>query len=172
MNDRDYFTPEQEAHLSERSKQIDREFSLDQISEKTYERLKKIEQEFRNKAPERARVAEETKRTMETRDAAERPLTLERSRQLQKDNDQKKENVIRDWLEMNPTFIKNDKTTMIPKGKQFATLAYNNVNIVPSPRDLYSPNFYLGNEIVAVERSGGRKTKRRRCRKSKKSKQN
>jgi len=67
----------------------------------------------------------------------QRPLALERSRQIQNANDEKKENIIREWLEMHPTFSKNDKTTMIPKGKQFATLAYNNVNIVPSPRDLY-----------------------------------
>lgn len=147
-NGRDKLSPEQEDALAERSR--------------------KIEQEFRNKAPERARVAEETRRVMEERDAVERSLALERSRQIQKENDQKKENVIPDWLEMHPSFIKNDKTTMIPKGKQIAILGSNNVSIVTTNQDLYFPNFYLGNEIVAVERSGGRKTKRRRRRKSKK----
>lgn len=146
-NGRDYLSPEQEAALAERSR--------------------KIEQEFRNKAPERQRIVEETRRVMEERDAAERPLALERSRQIQKEKDLEKENVIRDWLEMHPSFIKNDKTTMIPKGKQIAILVSNNVSIVTTNQVLYFPNFYLGNEIVAVERSGGRKTKRRR-RKSKK----
>lgn len=148
-NGRDYLSPEQEARLAERSKQI--------------------EQEFQNRAPERARVAEETKRTMETRIDAERPLALERYRQIQKEKDLEKENIIRDWLEMNPTFIKNDKTTMIPVGKKIAVLVSNNVNIVTTNQVLYFPNFYMGQEIIAVERSGGRKTKRRRrSRKSKK----
>ena len=151
MNGRDYLSPEQEDRLAERSKQI--------------------EQEFRNKAPERARVAEETKRTMEAREAAERPLVLERHRQMQQKKDLEKENIIRDWLEMNPTFIKNDKTT-IPAGKKIAVFVSNNVSTLTTNQVLYFPNFYLGNEIVAVERSGGRKTKRRRSRKSKKSKQN
>jgi hypothetical protein len=151
-NGRDYLSPEQEARLAERSKQI--------------------EQEFQNRAPERARVAEETKRTMEARIDAERPLALERTRQIQKENDEKKENIISDWLEMNPTFIKNDKTTMIPNGKKIAVLVSNNVNIVTTKQVLHFPNFYMGQEIIAVERSGGRKTKRRRSRKSKKSKQN
>ncbi len=151
MNGRDYLSPEQEARLAERSKQI--------------------EKEFRNKAPERERVADETKRTMEAREAVERPLVLERHRQIQQEKDLEKENIIRDWLEMNPTFIKNDKTT-IPAGKKIAVFVSNNVSTLTTNQVLYFPNFYLGNEIVAVERSGGRKTKRRRSRKSKKSKQN
>ena len=147
-NGRDYLSQEQEERLAERRKQI--------------------EQEFRNKAPERERVAEETRRAMEARANAERPLALERSRQIQNDNDEKKENVIRDWLEMHPTFSKNDKTTMIPIGKKIAVLASNNVNVETTKQVLYFPNFYMGKEIIAVERSGGRKTKRRRGRKSKK----
>ena len=91
---------------------------------------------------------------------------------MQQKKDLEKENIIRDWLVMNPTFIKNDKTTMIPVGKNIAVFISNNVSIVTTKNVLYFPNFYLGNEIIAVERSGGRKTKRRRSRKSKKSKQN
>jgi len=152
MNGRVYLSPEQEAALAERSKQI--------------------KQEFSNKAPERARMAEETKRTREAREAADKSLALERSRQIQNNNDEKKENIIRDWLEMHPTFSKNDKTTMIPVGKKIAVFVSNNVSTLTTNQVLYFPNFYLGNEIVAVERSGGRKTKCRRSRKSKKSKQN
>ena len=100
-------------------------------------------------------------------------LKIEQKRNMEiiKNKEATKQTIVHDWLEMHPTFSKNDKTTMIPKGKQIAILVSNNVSIVTTNQVLYFPNFYLGNEIVAVERSGGRKTKRRRSRK-RKSKQN
>jgi len=151
-NGRDVLPPELEAKLAE----------ISRIRREEYER----------DAPERERrtaeLMAETRRSMAEREAAERPAFLERNSQMKIEDKTKDRNIANEWLEMNSNYIANDKTTMIPSGTNMAVLTSNRVNIVKAPRNLFFPIFHMGGEIIAVERRGGRKTKRtRRQRKTK-----